>query len=599
MKGRNRRIMAALLACGMIMLTACSPEALSQVGQAFEAKIDERIETALSERATEENTPQDYEIEEKELVFYILSNEDSGDRLNVAFINGNTDVPYISVEDAKDWMVTINQSMGAEDYELSIEEDGEQVTISRENGYPVVIDCKEDTIDFWDYDAFLASSIKPTLMDIVEYRGIDAEGNAAFFEHSDSSYQRYGEAITIRPGDYGIDLVHGNGKYYIPLQLFSDFFLQSMNIQLLYNGSDAFAIGGGNISLVAEKYYSVEHPDERSEELINFTYKELCLALDSFYGLKESHDITDFHTLFLETDLGRKLVSKDPQEAAQAIADLCHVHLDDMHSGFDGRSWMMDEEPEMRMGPSLERFRADHYRYLDARAEYYPDGCPGYEEVGNTAYITFDGFTYTGTDYYTQEAENDPEDTMGLMIYAYNQITRKDSPVVNVVLDLSNNGGGAATAAAYVIGMILGDASISVKDTLTGALVTQNYKVDANLDRKFDEKDSLINYNLFCLTSPKSFSCGNLVPSALKSSHLVTIIGQTSGGGSCVVHPITTADGVVFQISGPSRLAYMKNGSFYDIDQGVEPDFIIPTPKQFYDREYLTGYINELIGVSD
>ena len=106
-------------------------------------------------------------------------------------------------------------------------------------------------------------------------------------------------------------------------------------------------------------------------------------------------------------------------------------------------------------------------------------------------------------------------------------------------------------------------------------------------------------YNLFCLTSPKSFSCGNLVPSVLKNSHLVTILGQTSGGGSCVVRPLTTADGSIFQISGSMRLAYMKNGSFYDIDQGVEPDFIIPTPKQFYDREYLTGYINELIGVSD
>ena len=39
----------------------------------------------------------------------------------------------------------------------------------------------------------------------------------------------------------------------------------------------------------------------------------------------------------------------------------------------------------------------------------------------------------------------------------------------------------------------------------------------------------------------------------------------------------------------------MKNGSFYDIDQGVEPDFIIPTPEQFYNREKITEYINELL----
>ncbi len=75
-------------------------------------------------------------------------------------------------QNASDLLVMLNQIFGAQDYELSIEEDGEQVTIRRENGYPVVIECKEDTIDFRDYDAFLVSSIKPTLMDIVGDRGL-------------------------------------------------------------------------------------------------------------------------------------------------------------------------------------------------------------------------------------------------------------------------------------------------------------------------------------------------------------------------------------------------------------------------------------------
>lgn len=598
MKRMNRIITTAVLAFSMTALTACSAGDLSQIGQALDQEIDERIEAALSEGAPEEEAPKVYEIEEKELTLY-LSNEDEGERMKVAFINGNTDIPYIEVQDALDFLTMINQARGAGDYEFSIKADGEQVTISRENGFPAVIDCKEDTIDFWDFDAFLVSSIAPTILDIVGDIGLDAEGNAAFFEHSDSSYERYGEAITIRPGDYGIDLIHKDGKYYIPLQLYSDFFMQSLNVQLLYNPSGVYIINGGDISPVAEVYYSAERPDKRSQELIDFNYKELCLALDCLYGLKEQHDIPDFETLFMETDLYERLMSEDPQEAGQAIADLCHMHMDDIHSAYNNRSWMMEEEPEVRRGPSILRISADAHRYMDARDEYYPNGCPGYEEVGNTAYITFDEFFYTGVDYYTEEAENDPEDTVGLMIYAYNQITREGSPVENVVLDLSGNKGGAATAASYVIGMFLGDGSISVKDTLTGALVTQNFRIDANLDRKFDEKDSLLDYHLFCLTSPKSFSCGNLVPSVLKNSHMVTMLGQTSGGGSCVVHPITTADGSVFQISGQTRLAYMKNGSFYDIDQGVEPDFIIPTPKQFYDREYLTGYINELIGVSD
>jgi C-terminal processing protease CtpA/Prc len=254
---------------------------------------------------------------------------------------------------------------------------------------------------------------------------------------------------------------------------------------------------------------------------------------------------------------------------------------------------MMKEEPEMNLGPSISHKMDDKERYSKARDEAYPDGIPGYEEFGNTAYITFDEFVISDADYY---AEDKPEDTVGLMIRAFEQITREGSPIENVVLDLSNNGGGMADAAAYVIGMFLGDGSICMMNPLSGALVSQNFRIDANLDREFDEKDNLRDYNLFCLTSPRSFSCGNLVPSVFKSSNRVTILGQTSGGGACVVQNLTTADGCPFSISGLKRLAYMKNGSFYDIDQGVDPDFVIPKADLFYDRQYLTKYINGLLG---
>ena len=185
---------------------------------------------------------------------------------------------------------------------------------------------------------------------------------------------------------------------------------------------------------------------------------------------------------------------------------------------------------------------------------------------------------------------------MGIMIYAFEQITRKNSPVENVVLDLTNNGGGTANSAAFVIGTFIGDGSISMMNPLSGALCCENFRVDVNLDKQFDEKDSLLDYHLFCMTSPSSFSCGNLVPSVLKNSHRATIIGQTSGGGACVVHRMTSADGCCFQISGIKRLAYTKNGSFYDIDRGVEPDHEISNIDLLYDRKYMADYINELMG---
>ena len=41
-------------------------------------------------------------------------------------------------------------------------------------------------------------------------------------------------------------------------------------------------------------------------------------------------------------------------------------------------------------------------------------------------------------------------------------------------------------------------------------------------------------------------------------------------------------------------MSFLKNGSFYDIDQGIDPDVYIDNIANFYDREALTDYINSL-----
>jgi C-terminal processing protease CtpA/Prc len=119
--------------------------------------------------------------------------------------------------------------------------------------------------------------------------------------------------------------------------------------------------------------------------------------------------------------------------------------------------------------------------------------------------------------------------------------------------------------------------------------------VDVNLDHVFDERDTLLDKKVYCLISPVSFSCGNLVPCVLKTAPNVTLLGKSSGGGSCVVLPMSNAGGAVFQISAPLHLSYAKNGSYYDIDQGAEPDYYIDSIESFYDRERLTDFINSLL----
>ena len=99
---------------------------------------------------------------------------------------------------------------------------------------------------------------------------------------------------------------------------------------------------------------------------------------------------------------------------------------------------------------------------------------------------------------------------------------------------------------------------------------------------------------MYCLSSPQSFSCGNLVPWAFKADGRVTLLGRVSGGGSCAVDFLTTAWGTSYQLSGPNRMSFVKNGAYYDVDQGAEPDVFIRDFRNVYDRNALTEIVNSL-----
>ena len=492
------------------------------------------------------------------------------------------------------------------DYELTFNDNGDTVTLERESGYTMEFDFAKDRIVFEDYNAFVHNSTDSTLLDLLSETGFNESGEAQLFlRDTKASFDRYGDMMTIDLAAYGIEMIEQEGKHYVPLQTLNDFLVAPLLESFLFNGKALilanddylFDYREGEYTPLAEFYYDVPRA-QRSDALAEYGYNELCLVLDKLYGLKEPHDIQSFRQLFWQIGYDEVLSGNDPVDADQALKSFIDYYLDDLHSVFNEFSWMagMDAIPDST-GISNRKFMEYSDTYRTARARFYPDGCPYYEEVGNTAYITFDSFDsdYRGEAFYAGlESGEIPDDTLGLIIYAHSQITREDSPIENVVLDLSNNTGGAVDAGIFVLGWLLGDAPFSVKDMATGAMSTSVYRADVNLDRRFDAQDTVEDKNLFCLISPMSFSCGNLVPAALKSSQKVTLLGKTSGGGSCVVQPLSTAWGTVFQISSSRRMSFLKNGSFYDIDQGVDPDYFINDFSNFYNRKALTAYINGL-----
>ena len=565
--------------------------------------------------APESSDAKNHVISKKDMPIYIFDPENM-DTMPVFFI-GDSDVPYVSLEDWSELYSVMMNEMNSDyskqiPFSLEYSIDGNTAVLTRIDSepYTMTVDCDADTITFSDYDAFGRLSDNKVLIDLLAADTAEMNGEAYYFKRAAGSYERYGHEVVINAGEYGIDFVADGDACYVPLQTMSDFLLAYHYANVYYNKeSVCFAYHNtvidnatGEPTEFGEIIYSVE-PQEVSEAMSKFNYAELCLAFDNLYGLKEAHGLEKFDDLVDEIGLKSMFTSTDANDSDKALYTVLSLHLDDLHSGFCSPSPFNEQSAiytyydEVGDGRSYTAYENQKNKFLSARSKIYSEKPPIYEEFGNTAYITFDKFVPISpdTNYYETPPTEDAQDTIGIMLYAYSQITRKNSPIENVVLDLSLNTGGDTEAGAFVTSSFLGEGYSSLENTMSGALVTGVYNVDCNLDGKFDKKDNgLANKKLFCLISPVSFSCGNTVPSIFKNSHDVTLLGQTSAGGSCVVLPMTTATGTYFQLSGPLRQAFTKNGSFYNIDQGADPDYFIAFPEDYYNREGLTEYINNL-----
>lgn len=493
--------------------------------------------------------------------------------------------------------VFIDNVLLAKGYEYTYEETDTTLTITRSNGAYCALDFVEDTLTFDNFDMFNAYGYG-NMADALEYRYIDAEGNSCYFTRTDS-VAIAGAPVCVDLAERDIPLDIYEGKKYIPFQTFNDIFLTPLYFNFAYNSRDLFEVSYGAVDAsVMDEYYSIERTD-RSETLIEYTTNELCLLLDLFYGLQDEHRVTDgFENYIKNAGLWEDLTSPDANKSCNALWSLTAGYLADKHSGLNLASpyaGASEVTGDVICDPTFLYFFDYCDEIVAARAEIMPDGVEGYLEVDNTAYVTFDAFTLS-RDRVTGYNENatDTSDTMGLIIYAHSQITRENSPIENVVLDLSCNTGGEADASVYVIGWMLGYCNLHLINPNTNSFATAGYKVDVNLDGVFDEKDTIADKNLYCVISPSSFSAGNHVASMLKESGKVTLLGGTSGGGACVVQFASMADGSIFQFSSPHMWAVVTNGSYYGIDRGVEPHYYFGKFESYFDREALTEYINGL-----
>ena len=460
--------------------------------------------------------------------------------------------------------------------------------------------------------------------------------------------------VTLDFAKYGIDIhADGKGAVYFPFATLADIYSDLFYHHAGFNGEKVVAntsVNEVSLARIDPDYNKVLLSKKtRSKSMAEFAYKELCFAMDHFYGypgrIKYNAQLkAKGLDKVLEEDLAngpeikKLLLSTSMGDYFTGMMGLFAIYFDG-HTSMEILSPAIGEDRE-KYKEVLEDFTRSQMAHMGLqglimeavapmmsmiqtsmvvakqRPEAYGKGVT-YFKKGNTAVCVFDSFNSRNEkawkEYYAGTGpmptiENAPGDDMVIFLDALKKADA-DPEVKNLIIDITANGGGSADIVMAMTSLILDKSYISQDNALTGQRAIVEYEVDRNFDGVFDDKDKDVHYdlNFAVLTSGMSFSCGNLFPSMLKDNG-VPVMGETSGGGSCAIQAMCTADGFCFQIS--SFRARLNTLAGENIDEGITPDLPIPTSatqvevseeeavpamdfSKYFDVDYLTKLLSE------
>ncbi len=451
--------------------------------------------------------------------------------------------------------------------------------------------------------------------------------------------------VTLDFAAYNLDLKGDTADIWMPLETAANLFVNAIGSSMFYTGNNVYYANNrtmGNRPFWESHYeYSQDYVARCKDGIIpadlrDYLYNELMFMLDTNYGNPGRCYFADairekgFDRALSETDdvtrgLQKLLKSEKLIDYIMGLGILSDILFDGGHTWFNNGTmaaymWLTGASAETfymdyykdlyqyagRIGYTLQYITTDKNGERSAlRGKKAAIGFTdyGYKEEGDTAVYSFDSFHVDkeGWKTYYEKGGDLPMDTYGQLVKSLKK-AEESGKIKNFVIDLTTNGGGDEDSLVAVLEMIAGASNIYVSNTKTGRIYMSPFKIDKNLDGKFDEKDDAINYkdkfHYAVLTTKYSFSCANALPCYAKADGIM-VIGERSGGGGCAT--ISTALGCgAFCMISRSKMLFDKDGK--EVDSGAEPDKVIEVKKDangkadyssFYDIPALSGYIND------
>ena len=407
-----------------------------------------------------------------------------------------------------------------------------------------------------------------------------------------------------------------------------------------YNGKDYYNVNSitNNMedhrdTIINSPYYKGFHSGPFSTMLkttqayADYGYYSICLLLDLTFGHKKEKNITTFDEYFTRMNAKKSMCSTDPTAAVTAEILLFNYLFDSGHDSImsvdtvfgekevdqetvdeitneikeseEGQELFNDEDIEQNieedqgvadavLGALLEKgFKAPevvpmmiwHFYMKGNVPEGYGDQRLDY--AGDTAVIYFTAFkddTTTRKESFHLLAPTEEDEATSNFAFFYNcfEDIKQHDEVKNVVINLANNGGGAANGLICILGFLSEDGEVNFTDldTMTGSFREERYHIDTNLDGIADDQDGFGGqYDFYILCSGSSYSCGTALPYFAQKDGLAKVIGAKPGGGDCVVGNFVDAYGRSAAYSGFLKLGKYQGSEFISDEKDVALDY--------------------------
>ena len=560
---------------------------------------------------------QPYEDKEVNIYRKKVNNENVVDKkMSLRFYQSTPNVPYVSVP-------AYYKEFFAQD--LTLVKEGSQFLYFNEFNACIAFDTKNNAF---------ASSELSTFSSNPNFKS----STGKVFIKSDGAEYTDIHTKSIDLNKYSIALYDDAFNAYAPLSFLSCLFGGLETYDIAYNGKDIYVMDMSG--LLGEetnfKYYGSAYQKElnnvykkRPDDVINYTYNELCFVFDNLRGYTKQLHFGDDNLVNLGLDalltqqhpiIKQYLLSKNKDDYYEGLFALFVGLSDGGHTGllnsFSAFSDAIKQKSEKEFSDlqsyyvssntdyslQLASFQVCREQVLDVSVKdnfYYL-----YNSTYSTAFIGFNSFDvdYDGWNKYYNGQGGVPVSTDTYAFIRDSLYKAKSDGAENVVLDLTSNTGGNSYALEGIVGLLNGGKSVlNYVNTFNDYHIKEKHLIDINLDGNFDELDVVaansLNFNYGVLTSRCAFSCGNLLPSALKDLGY-KVIGEKSGGGSCAISIESTADGIPYVHS--SYICF-ENSAHENVDGGVPVDFTLvkkdPTfyyydCRDFYDVQKISNYLS-------